>query len=336
MIDERDLPLAEVATLATPRTVTWVDVDGVSHAPTMEGFGKRFQLHALTLADVVSNQQRPKIEIFPEYLYVVLRMPTGHRAEMEQVSIVLTRDAVLTFQEDERPGDCWEPVRQRIRAANGRLRALGPDYLAYSLIDAVIDGYFPVLEKLGDRIESIEETMLLGRAPALARDIHAIRADLVQVRRALWPLRDALGLLLREDCPQIGGETRVFFRDCYDHLVQLLDLVESYRDLGASLMELYLSMESQRLNEVMRVLTVISTIFIPLTFIAGVYGMNFQHDASPYNMPELSWRWGYPVVMAVMLLIGVLMLFWFRKKGWLGRGAPSPGEIDSSGGQGSS
>ncbi len=293
--------------------VVWFDVDGVRHAPTMSRIGELFGLHRLTLADIVNAHQRPKIEDFTDYIFIVLRMPRRNGCiDLEQISICFGKHFVLTFQEEHSPGDCFDPVRERLRHSSGRFRQLGPDYLAYALLDAVIDAYFPMLEELGDRLDALEDLVLEHYDPATSRKIHMIRRDLITIRRAIWPLREAMGSLIRDPNALICDETRVYLRDCYDHAVQIIDLAESYRDVGAGLMEVYLSTVSNRMNEVMKVLTVIATIFIPLTFIVGVYGMNFDH------MPELHWRFGYALIWAIMLIVAGGMLFAFWRRGWLG------------------
>jgi magnesium transporter len=247
----------------------------------------------------------------------VLRMLTAaERLEAEQLSLFLGDRFVVTFQEGK-PGDSLEPVRKRLRESAGKLRTLGADYLAYALIDAVIDGYFPVLEEYGERLETLEDEILDKPGAGTIARLHGIKRDLLEVRRAVWPLREALAALDRDPGELVTAETRVFLRDCYDHVVRVMDLVETYRELCADLMDVYLSSVSNRLNEVMRVLTVFSAIFIPLTFIAGVYGMNFHTDASPWNMPELAWKWGYPFCLGLMLATAGGLLVFFARKGWL-------------------
>jgi magnesium transporter len=299
--------------------VTWVDVDGVGDAKTIEGIGALAGLHRLTMEDIVNVHQRPKVDDYGHYVFVVLRMPhccadASPRVAGEQVGLVLAKGLVITFQEREFPGDVWGPVRERARGRT-RICAEGADYLAYALLDAVIDSYFPVLEQLGDVLEDLEERVLDRPDQRVMEEIHGIKRDLISVRRATWPLRELVGTLIRDETALIADSTRVFLRDCYDHAVQIVDLVESYRDLGSGLMDVYLSSVSNRLNEVMKVLTIIATIFIPLTFITSIYGMNFD------RMPELHWKYGYPAVLLVCALLGVAMLWYFRRKGWLGGAA---------------
>lgn len=312
--------------LAGTWPVVWLDVDGLGDATAIEAVGAVVGLHRLSLADVVNLQQRPKVEDYGSYIFAVARMPTcinGVEVDTEQVSIVLGPRFVLTFQEQLKEGDCFGGVRERIRTSSGKIRSRGPDYLAYALIDATVDAYFPVLEQIGETLDSMEDEVLRTVNADAMQKLHHLRRQLVTIRRATWPLREAVAVLHREHFPLITDETRLYIRDCYDHAVQIIDLVETYRELGAGLMEVYLSMVSYRLNEVMKLLTIISTIFIPLTFIAGVYGMNFHTDVSRWNMPELTWPFGYPLVMTLMLAIALAMLWFFWQKGWLGKG-PRP------------
>ena len=238
--------------------------------------------------------------------------------EGEQVSVVLGRNFVLTFQ--ERPGDCLEPVRARIRRPQSSIRRQGADHLAYAVLDALIDGYFPVLESLGDRMEDLEESILQSPSTDDVAAVHRVKRDLIALRRAAWPLREALNSLMRDPGDLVGPETRVFLRDCYDHSVQVIDTLESYRENASGLMDAYMSAVSHRINEVMKVLTLIATIFIPLTFVAGVYGMNFDTD-SPWNMPELRWRYGYVAFWVVIAVTTVAMVVVFRSRGWIERRA---------------
>jgi magnesium transporter len=247
---------------------------------------------------------------------------TGERLWTEQFSLFLGKGFVLTFQEG-RPGDCFDPVREQIRKGVGRLREAGPDHLAYALLDAVIDAYFPVLEAYGESLEDLEEDLLWDPRRQSVIQIHAIKRDLLTLRRAIWPLRDVIGLLLREEPAFILPETHPYLRDCYDHIVQIIDLVETYRELTSSMMDVYLSSVSNRMNEIMKVLTVISTIFIPLSFIAGVYGMNFNPQASPLNMPELNWAWGYPLCLGLMGCVAGALVVYFWRRGWLSGDAHS-------------
>jgi magnesium transporter len=312
--------------------VVWVNVDGLGDAELVGQFGALFGLHRLALEDVVHIHQRPKVEHYADHIYIVLRLPDpgAEGLESEQISLFLGRNFVLTFQ--ERPGDAFAPVRERIRGGKGRLRAAGPDYLAYALIDAGVDSNFPVIEALGEQLEDMELEIVErpGRGAVIA--LHAIRRSLLNVRRGIWPMREMLGALSRDADPLVGDETRLYLRDCYDHAVQIIDLLETYREIAASLLEVYLSSVSNRMNEIMKVLTIISTIFIPLTFAAGIWGMNFAPDSSPWNMPELRWRFGYPLALTVMASTAAVLLIWFRRRGWLGGGGAASRERGSAAG----
>lgn len=314
--------------------VAWIDVDGTGDPQTIQSLGAVFGLHPLVIEDLVNVHQRAKVEQYNEQLFVVARMagaPPEH--ETEQIGLVLGRNFVLTFQEG-RPGDSFGPVRERIRKAAGRIRTAGADYLAYSLLDAVIDGYFPVLEDIGERLESLEDEILARPGRGTFHRVHDLKRELLALRRAVWPLREAVSGLIREPCALIGDETRLYLRDCYDHAVRIIDFVETYRELGSDLTDLYLSSVSQRMTEVMKVLTIIATIFIPLTFIAGIYGMNFHTDKSPWNMPELGWYWGYPFALLLMGLVALALVAYFWWKGWLGRSPLSgPGDEQQTGGR---
>ncbi len=297
--------------------VTWIDVEGLADLELIRRLGALFDLHGLELEDVVNLHQRPKLEEYEDHLFVIAR--TGKQGAMldtEQISMFLGRDYLLTFQ--HRPGDDFEPVRERIRKARGRLRERGPDYLAYALLDIATDAWFPVLEALGERMDTLEDEALERPTPSLVPRVHALKRDLLTVRRSVWPQREMLHALGREELPFVSERTRIYLRDCYDHAVQLLDMTETFREIAADLFEIYLSSVNARTNEIMRVLTVIATLFMPLTFIAGVYGMNFDR-ASPWNMPELGWDFGYLFALALMAATAGGLLLWFRSKGWLGR-----------------
>lgn len=298
--------------------VTWIDVDGLGNAQVIEQIGKVLRLHPLALEDVLSQTQRPKVEDYPENLFVVVRMVFLREAHVhtEQLALFVGDDFVATFQGNA-PGDSLEPVRERIRRA-GRIRDSGPDYLAYALIDAAIDYYFPVTDELGDAAERMEDELLTAPIADAPQRIQQLKQDLMALRRVVMPLRDVCSMLSRDDNPRIKPETRLFFRDCHDHTVQLLDVLSAYRELAASLTELYLARVGNRMNEVMKFLTLVATVFIPLTFIVGIYGMNFDVDASPWNMPELKSPYGYPAVMLGMLALAVALVAYFRHKGWLG------------------
>jgi magnesium transporter len=310
--DERqDLSLDALAP-PTDESVTWVDVGGVHKMEVLESFGKQFKLHPLLLEDIANTDQRPKLDDYETYLFLVMKMlAVTDRQDIvvEQVSLVLGRNFVLSFQENGT--DVFKPVRDRLRGGKGRLRQSGADYLLYTLVDAIVDQYFAVLEVLGERIEALQDLVVSDPKPETLRQMHALKRQLLFLRRAVWPLREATNNLSRSECPPLQESTKVFFRDVYDHVVQIVDTIETLREMVSASLDIYLSSISYRLNAVMKVLTIITTIFMPLTFIVGVYGMNFEH------MPELRWKWGYPAVWALMVLVGVGMLLLFRKKRWL-------------------
>jgi magnesium transporter len=294
-------------------TVTWINVDGVQDATVIEKLGARFDIHPLVLEDIMTTTQRPKVEDLGNAVFIVLRMieceKDGTDMRTDQLSLVLGPNYVLSFQET--PGDCLDPVRERIRGGKGRIRKLGPDYLAYALIDAVVDNYFFVLEKLGEKIDGLEEVLVSDPRRELLHEIHGLKREMIGLRKSVWPLREVISGLDRMETPLIKKTTGVFLRDVYDHTIQVIDTVESFRDMLTSMVETYLSSVSNRMNEVMKVLTVISTIFIPITFLVGVYGMNFLH------MPELKWRLGYAFVWVLIVATVVTMLNFFRRKKWL-------------------
>lgn len=299
--------------------VTWVNVDGVGDVSIVRELGAIFSLHPLAMEDVVHVHQRAKVEVYPEHFFVVARMPGVPESwDTEQIAIFFGRNFVLTFQERS-GGDCLDSVRDRLRIGWGRTRFLHPDYLAYAILDTLVDQYFPMVEECGDRLDELEANVTAGQTVGVMPAVQGIKRNLLSIRRVMWPLRDAVNLLLRDTSPLISDETRPYLRDIHDHTVQIIDLVESYRDIASGVREIHLAGVSQRTNEIMRVLTVISTIFIPLTFIVGIYGMNFSHEDAPWNMPELYWKWGYPAVMAVMAVIAIGMLAFFYRRGWLGR-----------------
>ena len=307
---------AELAGLRGRWPVMWVNVDGVGRAESVEAVGQVFTLHRLALEDVINVHQRPKVEEYSSYLFAVARQAElGDRVDTEQLSLFLGEDWVVTFQ--ERPGDCWDPVRERLRVGRGRIRTEGADYLFYALMDAVVDSFYPLMEEFGNRLELLEEAVVADPSEELVGVIHAARRDALALRHSTWPLREAMGALFRDEHRLIKPETRIYIRDAYDHTIQVIDLLENYREMASSLHEVYLSSVSHRMNEVMKVLTIIATIFIPLTFIAGIYGMNFNPEASPWNMPELNWYWGYPAVWAVMIATALALIWFFRRRRWI-------------------
>jgi magnesium transporter len=291
--------------------MVWVDVTGFRDVDRLQRLGEQFGLHRLALEDLLNVQQRAKVEDFGEHEFLLLRMVDHtNQRDTEQLGVFLGPGFVLTFQ--ERPGDCFGLVRRRLADAGGQMRRRGSDYLAYALLDAVVDGYFPVVEGLDHRLDAIEERVLAGNGgAAIVRELHAVRRSLLELRRAVWPLREATSALVRGEDRHFAADVRPYLRDVHDHVVQLLDLLEVCRELTASLLELHLSTANQRLNEVMKFLTVIATIFIPLTFIVGVYGMNFHW------MPELEVWWAYPACLVMMAAIAAVMVWWFRRRRWL-------------------
>jgi len=295
-------------------TVTWINIDGVHDSELVGKLGSHFGVHPLILEDIMTTAQRPKMEDLGDYIYVVLRMLTCEKDKdgvfSEQVSLILGPNFVISFQESA-GGDVFDPVRDRIRTGKGRLRTLGPDYLAYALIDAIVDNYFLVLEKIGERVEVLEEDLVTNPDQETLHEMHVLKREMIYVRRSVWPLREVISGLERAESPLIKQTTGIFLRDVYDHTIQVIDTVETYRDMLSGMLDIYLSSVSNRMNQVMKVLTIIATIFIPLTFLAGVYGMNFKF------MPELEWRWGYFVIVGIMLAIGITMVVIFRRKKWM-------------------
>ncbi len=295
--------------------VTWVNVDGLGDAGVLSSLAARFNLHKLAMEDVVNVHQRAKVERYRDNLFIVARMAMKEvELSSEQVSLFLGKGFVLTFQ--ERPGDCLDPVRQRLRTSKGQIRSSGADYLAYTILDAIVDQYFPVLEAMSEQLDVLEDEVLEDPESRTVSRIHEVRRDLLMLRRAIWPLREAVNSLLRDSESYFSEDTRLFLRDLYDHTIQVMDLIESFREVGAGLVDVYLSSVSNRMNEVMKVLTMIATIFIPLSFIAGLYGMNFNPAKSPFNMPELNWYFGYPFAVGLMALVALGMLWFFKRKRW--------------------
>jgi len=293
-------------------TVSWINIEGIHKIEIIEKIGKHFNLHPLLLEDILNTDQRPKIEDFDDYIFVVLKMLYYDEKEKEiiseQVSLIIGSNFVISFQEKE--GDVFNPIRDRIRNAKGRIRKMGADYLAYALIDAIVDNYFIILEKIGEKVEGMEDELVTNPTPETLQTIHNLKRDTIFLRKSVWPLREGISILERSESPLIQESTGIFLRDVYDHTIQIIDTIETFKDMVSGMLDIYLSSISNRMNEVMKVLTIIATIFIPLTFIAGVYGMNFKY------MPELEWRWAYFGVLAIMLVVGILMISYFRRKKW--------------------
>jgi len=311
---EKQLPAIEASFpyRDTP-PVTWINVDGLHEIDVIEKIGVHFGIHPLVLEDILHTGQRTKAEEFENYIYIVIKMlvfdETVDHITAEQVSLILGPHFLISFQEKE--GDVFDFVRERIRKARGRIRKSGCDYLAYALMDAVVDHYFVILEKLGDKIELLEEQLLEEPTPRILEDIHHLKREMIFFRKQVWPLREVINSLIKDPSELIQETTHIFLRDVYDHTIQVIDTIESFRDLLSGLSDLYLSTVSNRMNEVMKFLTIIATIFIPLTFVAGIYGMNFEF------MPELKWPWAYPALWLLLIMISASMLFWLRRKNWL-------------------
>lgn len=319
-VEEREFELADFELRTDAGCVTWVDVQGVGDTALLTALGNALGVHDLALEDAVHTHQRSKLELFGEQLFVVTRMTRPDELHTEQLAVLVVPGLVLTIQEES--GDWFDPVRARIRRDGSRIRSSGPDYLAYALIDAATDSFFPLLEKYDDRLDELEEQVMVAGDESHVSELYALRRDLQGVRRHILPLRDMLSRFGKGDLPLVQDATLPFLRDCYDHAHQILDIADSYREQATGLIEVSVSMAAQRMNEVMKMLTIMASIFIPLTFLAGIYGMNFDPAASPWNMPELAWAFGYPAVLGAMLAITVAMLLFFRRKGWIGARTP--------------
>jgi len=294
-------------------TVTWINIEGIHQVEIIEKLGSHFGLHPLLLEDILNTDQRPKMEDYGDYIFIVLKMlylgEANNEIEAEQVSLILGSNFVISFQ--EREGDVFDPVRDRIRNAKGRIRKAGADYLAYTLLDAIVDNYFIILESLGETIEETEEQLATNPNPETLQLIHALKKEMIFLRKSIWPLREVISGLERCESSLIHESTGAYLRDVYDHTIQIIDTVESFRDMISGMLDIYLSSISNKMNEVMKVLTIFASIFIPLTFVAGVYGMNFSF------MPELKWQWGYFGILGVMALVGISLVVYFKRRKWL-------------------
>jgi len=314
--EKESATLEECFALRDTATVTWIDVNGLQDVELIKRLGSHFGLHPLALEDVLNTGQRPKLEEFDDHCFIVMKeLEYDGSLVAEQISLFLGKRWVITLQEI--PGDPFDPVRARIRQGKGSIRKMGADYLAYALIDTLVDGAFPILETLGETLEDLEKELVRNPSPRQLHELHSLRRELLYLRRAMWPQREVIHALQREENHLVRRETRVYLRDTYDHTIQILDLLETYRDLATGMLDLYLSSVSNRLNEIMKVLTIISTIFIPLTFLTSLYGMNFNPAAGRLSMPELNSPYGYPVLLLIMLAIVGGMLYYFRRKRWL-------------------
>jgi len=313
-LEEKELKSIEEAfSYKDTPPVSWINIDGLHEVGIIEKIGLHFDIHPLTLEDIVNTGQRPKVDDFEDYLYIVLKMlifdETTCHISSEQVSLILGPHFLISFQEIE--GDVFNFVRERIRKGRIQMRKSGSDYLAYALVDAVVDHYFIILEKMGERIEQFEDRVYSEPTPEILQAVHDLKREIIYFRKQVWPMREVLNTLQKTESHLVQQTNKVFIRDVYDHTIQVIDTIESYRDIIAGMLDLYLSTMSNRMNEVMKVLTIMATIFIPLTFIAGIYGMNFKF------MPELEWKWSYPVLWAVLLVIFGSMLLYFKRKKWL-------------------
>lgn len=302
------------------RSVSWVDVGGLGDRLALETIAKIFNLHPLLVENIVNVPQRPKLEDYQHQLVIITQMVNseaqGRGVWLEQVSFILGENYLLTVQEEPHK-DCFMPIRDRLSKGHGIIRQQKADYLTYALWDTIIDCYFPALEAYGEKIEELEELVVTKPTETTLCQIHQIKRELLALRRAIWPQRDMLNILIRDGHPLIEEHVLHYFKDCYDHIVQIIDTIEIYRELTSGLMDVYLSVVSNKMNEVMKLLAVISTVFIPLTFVAGIYGMNFNTQDSPWNMPELNWYWGYPLCLGIMLAIALSLIAYFWRLGWL-------------------
>ncbi len=318
LTEKQDASIDECkAYLDTPATITWFHVQGAIEAETLQRLGAVFNIHPLALEDITIAGHRPKAEIYDEQLFIILSRPVWRNDAVfvEQISLFYDENLIISFSNGVE--DPFEPIRRRLRKQDDWLLNRQSDFLFYELVDLIIDEGFPLLEDLGARIETLEEKLLERPGKSTLNQLHAIKRDLLLLRRMTWPHREVVNFLMREDFPLMQDSTKVYLRDCYDHVVHIIELLEAYRDMTASMLDVYLSSVSNKLNENMRLLTVISTIFMPLTFIAGVYGMNFNPEASPWNMPELNWYYGYPFALLLMLGVILAMLIYFWRKKWL-------------------
>ena len=295
-------------------TITWINVDGVHQIEILEKLGECFGLHPLVLEDILNTDQRTKIEDYGDYLYIVLKMlyydNKSSEIVTEQISLIFGQNFVLSFQEGMK-GDIFDPVRERIRNVKGRIRKMGADYLVYTLLDTIVDNYFIILEKLGEKIEFLEDELVTNPTPSTLQIIHNLKRDMLFLRKSVWPLREVISVMERGESSFIHETTGIYLRDVYDHTIHVIDTIETFREMLSGMLDVYLSSVSNKLNSIMKVLTIIATIFMPLTFLAGVYGMNFKY------MPELEWYWGYPVVLLFMFSVCIFMLFYFKKKKWM-------------------
>jgi magnesium transporter len=292
-------------------SITWINIDGISKPETIEKIGTNYGIHPLVSEDILNTGQRPKFEDYDDYIYIVMKMLHQPSEEImaEQVSIILGKNYVISFQETS--GDVFYNIRDRIRMGKGRIRKMGSDYLAYALVDSIVDNYYIILEKLGDKLEDIEENVINNPTPDTLKIIHGMKRELIFLKKTIWPLREVISSLNRSESTIIKKSTSIFIRDVYDHTIQVIDTIETFRDMNSGMLDIYLSSISNKMNEIMKVLTIFAAIFIPLTFIAGIYGMNFQY------MPELSWQFGYYFILGIMVFVIIVLLIYFRIKKWI-------------------
>jgi magnesium transporter len=311
---EKEVKLVEEAfPFKDKPSITWIIIEGIHEIEIIEKVGHYFGVHPLILEDILNTEKRPKMEDFETYIYVTLKIlkqiDNSDRILSEQASLIIGTNFVISLMESK--VDTFDPIKDRIRNGKGQIRKMGPDYLAYSLIDIIVDNYFLIMEKFGEKIEVMEEELVTNPNTGTLQSLHDTQRELMILRKSVWPLRELVNNMLRGESTLIHKSTLIYFRDVYDHTIEIIDMIEGLRDMVSRMFDMYLSSISNRLNEIMKVLTIIATIFIPLTFIAGVYGMNFEF------MPELKWRWGYPAIWTVMIFVGVYMLSYFRKKRWI-------------------
>lgn len=312
LIENEDATVKEIQHYLSTPEVTWINVQGISDTTLIDTIGHDFGMHPLVMEDILNTTQRAKLEDYKQNLYIVLRMLKYNHAtdsvDGEQISLFIRKDCVITFQESDQ--DLFKSIRERIRKPNTKIREMGTDYLTYTIIDWIIDQYFVILEKVDDKLESLEEDLLNNPQTSTLLKIERTKREIILLRKSVWPTRDLISQFTRLDSPLINDSSRVFMRDVYDHTIQLIDTIESFRDIVSGMLDLYLSNLTQRTNEIMKVLTVVSTIFVPLTFLASLYGMNFD------NIPELHYQYGYYVLLGVMFMIGSAMVLYFRRKNW--------------------
>lgn len=311
--------ISKIESYLDEKSVTWLNIAGIHDIELLQEIGNYFHIHPLVLEDIVNTDQRAKSEEYDEYQYVVIRKlnfpDKANELESDQISFILFKNLLISFQEDNLP--IFESIYNRLKVDGNRIRKYGTDYLMYVLIDNVVDGYFDVLDRFGDKLEDLEDQIMDGPEKDTMQGIQHLRRELIFFRKSVWPLRDMLNNLYRLDTPLIDASMRIYLRDVYDHSIHVIDTIENYRDMVMSLTDTYMSSVSNRMNEIMKVLTIIATIFIPLTFIVGLYGMNFNTSVSPFNMPELKFYYGYPAVWLVMIIVAIIMIIYFRRKKWL-------------------